>query len=65
MLPQKKLVFTSRNEVLAERYVPVEEKTASAGSSWLPFFITSFFLLMENVTEICGKLNFKNEPYSC
>ena len=33
----KKLVFTSRNEGLAEKYVPVEEKTASAGNSWLLF----------------------------
>ena len=31
----KNLVFTSRNEGLAEKYVPVEEKTASTGSSWL------------------------------
>ena len=29
----KKLVFTSQNEGLAEKYVPVEEKTASTGSS--------------------------------
>ena len=32
----KKLVFTSRNEGLAEKYAPVEEKTAFTGSSWLP-----------------------------
>ena len=31
----KKLVFTSRNEVLPEKYVPVEEWTVSTGSSWL------------------------------
>ena len=31
----KKLVFTSRNEELAEKYVPVEEKTASTDNSWL------------------------------
>ena len=30
----KKLVFTRRNEGLAEKYVP-EKKTASTGSSWL------------------------------
>ena len=29
----KNLVFTSRNEGLAEKYVPVEEETA--GNSWL------------------------------
>ena len=29
----EKLVFTSRNEGLAENYVPVEEKVASTGSS--------------------------------
>ena len=29
----KKLVFTSRNDGLAEKYVPVEEKTASTGNS--------------------------------
>ena len=29
----KKLVFTSRNEELAKKYVPVEEKTASTGNS--------------------------------
>ena len=29
----KKLSFTSRNEGLPEKYVPVEEKTASTGSS--------------------------------
>ena len=29
------------------------------------FFIPSFFLLMKNITEICGKSNFKDEPYSC
>ena len=28
-------------------------------------FIPSFFLLMENITEIWGKSNFKEEPYSC
>ena len=33
----KKLVFTSRNDGLAEKYVPVEEKTASTGNSWLLF----------------------------
>ena len=32
---EKKLVFTSRNEQLAEKYVSVEEKAASTGSSWL------------------------------
>ena len=31
----KKLVFTSRNEVLPEKYVPVEEWAVSTGSSWL------------------------------
>ena len=31
----KKLVFTSWNEESAEKYVAVEEKTASTGSSWL------------------------------
>ena len=31
----KKLVFISWNERLAEKYVPVEEKTTSTGSSWL------------------------------
>ena len=31
----KKLVSTSRNEELAKKYVPVEERTASTGSSWL------------------------------
>ena len=34
---EKKLVFTSRNEVLDEKYVLVEEKTASTDSSWLLF----------------------------
>ena len=29
----KKLVFTSWNERLTEKYVPVEEKTASTASS--------------------------------
>ena len=29
------------------------------------FFIPRFFLLMKNITEICGKSNFKDEPYSC
>ena len=29
------------------------------------FFIPSFFLPMENVTEIWGKSNFRDEPYSC
>ena len=29
----KKLVFTSQNEGLAKKYVPVEEKTASSGNS--------------------------------
>ena len=33
----KKLVFTSQNEELAEKYVPVDEKTASTGNSWLLF----------------------------
>ena len=32
---QKKLVSTSQNKWLSEQYVPVEEETASAGSSWL------------------------------
>ena len=31
----KKLIFTSRNEGLTEKYVPVEEKTPFTGSSWL------------------------------
>ena len=31
----KKLVFTSQNEGLAEKNVPVEEKTASTNNSWL------------------------------
>ena len=31
----KKLVFTSRDEGLAEKCVPVKEKTTSTGSSWL------------------------------
>ena len=34
---RQKLVFNSRNEGLATNYVPVEEKTASIGSSWLMF----------------------------
>ena len=29
----KKLVFTSRNEGLAEKYVPDEEKSTSTGNS--------------------------------
>ena len=29
----KKLFFTSQNEELAEKYVPVEEKTTSIGNS--------------------------------
>ena len=29
------------------------------------YFIPSFFLPMKNITEICGKSNFKDEPYSC
>ena len=29
----KKLVFTSRNEGLAEKYVPVEKNTTSTGNS--------------------------------
>ena len=33
----KKPVFTSRNERLAEKCVPVEEKSASTGNSWLLF----------------------------
>ena len=28
-------------------------------------FIPSFFLLMENITQIWGRSNFKDEPYSC
>ena len=32
-LVDKKLVFTSRNEGLAEKYVPAEKKTASTGNS--------------------------------
>ena len=28
------------------------------------FFILSFFLLMENITEIWGKSNFKDKQYS-
>ena len=28
------------------------------------FFVSSFFQLMENITEIWGKSNFKGEPYS-
>ena len=31
----KKIIFSSGNEVLAKNYVPAEEKTASTGSSWL------------------------------
>ena len=31
----KKPIFTSRNEGLTEKYVPVEEKTPFTGSSWL------------------------------
>ena len=33
----KKFVLTSRNEELGQKYVSVEEKTASAGNSWLVF----------------------------
>ena len=29
------------------------------------FFIPSFFLVMENISEIWEKSNFKDEPYSC
>ena len=29
----KNIVFTNRNEGLTEKYVPVEEKTASTGNS--------------------------------
>ena len=31
----KKLVSTSGNEELGEKYVPVEEKTAPTGSIWM------------------------------
>ena len=33
----KKLVFAGWNEGLAEKCVPVEEKAASTGNSWLLF----------------------------
>ena len=29
------------------------------------YFIPSFFLLIENIIEIQGKSNFKDEPYYC
>ena len=31
----KKLISTSRNETMSEKYVPIEEWTVSTGSSWL------------------------------
>ena len=34
-LVDKKLVSTSRNERLAEKYIPIEEWTVFTGSSWL------------------------------
>ena len=36
MFPEdKKLVSTSRNKGMTEKYVPVEEWTVSTGSNWL------------------------------
>ena len=56
--------FFNWNIFFSQSFIPASENEFFV--YWKQcFFIPSFFLLMENNTEIWGKSNFKEEPYSC
>ena len=56
--------FFNWNRFLSQSFIPAGENEFFV--YWKQyFFIPSFFLLMENITEIWAKSNFKDEPYSC
>ena len=56
--------FFNWNIFFNQSFIPASEKQFFV--YWKRcFFIPSFFLLMENITEILKKSNFKYEPHSC
>ena len=56
--------FFNWNVFFSQTSIPASENKFFV--YWKQYFlIPSFFLLMENNTEIWGKSNFKDEPYSC